>query len=324
MGRYLKALLTVAVLIIGIGLTPIPAASQTEDSSSGARTPWGDPDLQGVWSYATLTPLQRPAEVEGRPLFTPEEVATWTTRARTDWPDRPGIDPGAYNAHWFDGGDVLTDRRTSQIIDPPSGRLPLNAKGQAKVDALREHRRMHPAESWLDRTAWDRCITYHGVPPVGTNYNNTYHILQTPEHIAIHVENIHDVRIIPINGRPHLSDGIRQWNGDSRGHWEDNTLVVETINYSDKTELRFPNTPGTRAVERFTRVGDDRIDYQFTIEDNEIYTQPWTVERPMPQLDDYVIYEYACHEGNYAMPNILAGEREGERVAASGETNDSK
>ena len=218
---------------------------------------------------------------------------------------------------------MLPDHRTSQIVDPPTGRLPLNADGEAAAEELKAHRLMHPADSWLDRTTWDRCITYHGVPAVGTNYNNTYHILQTPEFVAIHVENIHDVRIIPIDNRPPLDESIRRWNGDSRGHWDGNTLVVETLNYSDKTELRFPSTSNTRAVERFTRVSDDTIDYQFTIEDDEIYTQPWTVDRPMARLDDYVIYEYACHEGNYAMTNILAGERKGERAAAA-DTNGSK
>ena len=315
-----RCLAAVFVVIAVVVLTPMFAAAQSTEPPR--RTPWGDPDLQGVWSYATVTPLQRPADLD-RKFFTSEEVAAWNARAKADRPDRPGVDPGAYNAFWVDRGEVLPDRRTSQIVDPPDGRLPLNARGQAQVAALREHRRMHPADSWMDRSAWDRCITYHGVPPVGTSYNNTYHILQTPEHVAIHVENIHDVRIIPIDGRPHLGDGIRQWNGDSRGHWEGNTLVVETINYSDNTELRFPSTPNTRAVERFTRVDENNIDYQFTIEDVEIYTQPWTVERPMPRMPDYVIYEYACHEGNYGLHNILAGARV-EEAAAEAVTQGSK
>ena len=314
--RCLAAVLTVIAVVV---LMPMFAAAQ---STEPPRTPWGDPDLQGVWSYATVTPLQRPADLD-RKFFTSEEVAAWNARAKADRPDRPGVDPGAYNAFWVDRGQVLPDRRTSQIVDPPDGRLPLNGRGQTQVAALREHRRMHPADSWMDRSAWDRCITYHGVPPVGTSYNNTYHILQTPEHVAIHVENIHDVRIISIDGRPHLGDGIRQWNGDSRGHWEGNTLVVETINYSDKTELRFPSTPNTRAVERFTRVDENNIDYQFTIEDAEIYTQPWTVDRPMPRMPDYVIYEYACHEGNYGLHNILAGARV-EEAAAEAVTQGSK
>ena len=310
MVRSSIALTTVVCAVFTAGLMSIPVAGQSGDVT---RTSWGDPDLQGVWSYATLTPFQRSAELEDRSTFTPEEVAALTTLRKSDRPDRPGVDPGGYNAHWFDGGQVLPDHRSSQIVDPPTGRLPLNPTGTALVDARRESRQMHPADSWLDRTPWDRCITYHGVPPVGTNYNNTYHIVQTPDVVAIHVENIHDVRIIPIGDRPHLDDAIRQWNGDSRGHWEGNTLVVETRNYSDDTELRFLSTPNTRAVERFTRVGPDTIDYQFTIEDAEIYTRSWTVDRPMAKLDDYVIYEYSCHEGNYAMTNILSGERKTSR-----------
>jgi hypothetical protein len=266
-----------------------------------------------VWSYATLTPLERPADVDQ--VFTAEEVATLTNSRKNDRPDRPGVDPGAYNAHWFDNGQVLPDHRSSQIVEPPDGRLPLNDDGEARVASKSERRQTRPADSWLDRENWDRCITYHGVPPVPTNYNNTYQILQTPEYVAIHVENIHDVRIIPLYGRRELDGAIRQWNGNSRGYWEDDTLVVETRNYSDQTQLRFLSTPNTRAVERFRRVGSDRIDYQFTVEDDKIYTQPWTVDRPMARLDDYVIYEYSCHEGNYAMTNILAGERAKERAA---------
>ena len=307
-------LLAVAVFLI-LGLTTTPALGQ---SSETTRTPWGHPDLQGVWSYATLAPLERAPELEGRAFYSPEEEAAYTTLRKSDRPDRPGVDPGGYNALWWDGGWVLPDHRTSQIVDPPTGRLPLNVVGDGRVAARSERRQMHPADSWRDRTNWDRCLTYHGVPPVGTNYNNTYHILQTPTVVAIHVENIHDVRIIPIGDRPQLDGAIRQWNGDSRAHWEGDTLVVETRNYSGKTELRFLSTPNTRAVERFTRVGPDRIDYQFTIEDDEIYAQPWTVERPMARLDDYIIYEYACHEGNYAMTNILAGEREREARGAVG------
>ena len=309
-----SAALSPATAALMFGLMAMPVAGQSSDA---ARTPWGDPDLQGVWSYATLTPLERSAELEGRAFYTPEEEAAHTKLRKSDRLDRPGVDPGGYNAHWWDGGWVLPDHRTSQIVDPPTGRLPLKDVGHARVAARGERRQMHPADSWLDRTNWDRCLTYHGVPPVGTNYNNTYQILQTPDVIAIHVENIHDVRIIPIGDRPRLDDAIRQWNGDSQAHWEGDTLVVETRNYSDRTELRFLSTPHTRAIERFTRVGPDTIDYQFTIEDEEIYTQPWTVDRPMARLDDYIIYEYACHEGNYAMTNILAGERERERRGAA-------
>ena len=208
-------------------------------------------------------------------------------------------------------------RRTSLIVDPPNGRLPpLTPEGRAKVDA-RKRRTSGRPDSWLNFTAWMRCLTYHGVPPVSTGYNNSYQIFQTPEYVAILVENIHDVRIIPLDGRPPLDKRIRQWNGDSRGHWEGETLVVETGNFSEKTEHRFPSSRNLRSVERFTRVGEKTIHNEFTIYDPATYVQPWTAERSMPRLDDYVIYEYACHEGNYAMTNALSGARAEERAAAN-------
>ncbi len=284
-------------------------------SSESARTPWGDPDLQGIWSYASLTPLQRPTDLGDREFFTPEEAAARNAATSVDRPPRPG-DTGTYNALWFDRGTIDPSLRTSLIVDPPDGRLPLRPETEERLAAQRQYVRLHPADSWLDRSPWDRCITYHGVPPVSTGYNNTYQIVQAPGYVAILVENIHDVRIIPLDGRPRLNDTIRQWNGDSRGHWESDTLVVETANYHDQTRLRFPSSPQTRAVERFTRVNDDLIDYQFTIEDPSVYTRTWTVVRPMSQMPDYRIYEYSCHEGNYALSNILSGERQREREAA--------
>ena len=290
--------------------TPLSA-----QSSASPRTPWGDPDLQGTWSYASLTPLQRPTELSDREFFTPEEAAARNAATRVDREPRPG-DTGTYNALWFDRGTIDPSLRTSLIVDPPDGRLPLRPETEERLAAERQYRRLHPADSWLDRSPWDRCITYHGVPPVSTGYNNTYHIVQSPGYVAILVENIHDVRIIPLDGRPSLSDTIRQWNGDSRGHWEGDTLVVETANYRDQTRLRFPSSPQTSAVERFTRVDNDLIDYQFTIEDPTVYTQTWTVVRPMSRMPDYRIYEYSCHEGNYALGNILSGERRREREVA--------
>ena len=308
-GRCPAALLTVIAVAL---LVPVPVASQTQttaaDGGTVPRTPWGDPDLQGVWSYASLTPLQRPAELRDREFFTPEEAAARNVAVTIDSPPRPG-DVGNYNALWFDQGQVSSDLRTSLIVDPPNGRLPLTAETRERLAAQQEYRRAHPADSWSDRSNWDRCLTYHGVPPISTGYNNTYQIFQAPGYVAILVENIHDVRIIPVDGRPRLGDDIRQWNGDSRGHWEGDSLIVETTNYSDATQHRFPSSRNTRAVERFTRVNDNLIDYQFTIEDPTVYTEPWTAVRPMPKLPDYVIYEYACHEGNYAMTNILAAER---------------
>jgi len=204
------------------------------------------------------------------------------------------------------------------IVDPPDGRLPpLTPEGQRRQAAIAEQLRAHPFDSWEDRPLPERCITYHGVPPLPTGYNNTYQIFQTPGYVAILDENIHDVRGIPLDGRPHVGQNIRQWNGNSRGHWEDNTLVVETTNYSPKTTLRFPAAAETlRAVERFTRVAPDRMDYRFTIEDPTTYTRPWTAMLPMTNLPDYVIFEYACHEGNYSIRNVLSGARAQERAAA--------
>ena len=300
----------VAVALVTL-MAPTPVAAQ----SSEPRTPWGDPDLQGTWSYASLTPLQRPTNLADREFFTPEEAAARNAATSVDRPPRPG-DTGTYNALWFDRGTIDPNLRTSLIVHPPNGRLPLRPEMEDRLASQREYRSLHPADSWLDRSPWDRCITYHGVPPISTGYNNTYHIVQSPGYVAILVENIHDVRIIPVDGPPPLSDTIRQWNGDSRGHWEGDTLVVETANYSDQTRLRFPSSPQTRAVERFTRVNDDRIDYQFTIEDPTVFTSSWTAVRPMLRIPDYRIYEYSCHEGNYALANILSGERQREKDSA--------
>jgi len=298
------------------GQSPSSAAKTTATAKSwtAPRTPDGQPDLQGVWSYASLTPLERPADVGGREFFTPKEAAALQAGVETDSAPAPG-DPGTYNALWFDRGKVASNLRTSLIVDPPDGKLPLTAEARKNIAAQEEYSRAHPADSYLDLPAWDRCIMYHGVPPISTGYNNTYQIFQAPGYVAILDENIHDVRMIPLDGRPHLAADIGQWNGDSRGHWEGNTLVVETTNYSDKTELRFPSSKNTRAVERFTRVSDDLIDYQFTIDDPTLYTKPWTAVRPMPRLKNYEIYEYACHEGNYALMHILSGARAEEKAA---------
>ena len=278
------------------------------DSSYNKRTPWGDPDISGMWSYASLTPLQRPERLGGKEFYTPEEAAQIFANTQQDSPDRPG-DVGSYNYQWFDRGEISADFRTSLIVDPPNGRLPITEAAIAKQRERAEYLRDHDADSWLDRTNWDRCISYHGVPPVSSGYNNSYHIVQNENFVAIHVEMIHDVRIIPIDDRPQLHDNIRQWNGDSRGFWDGDTLVVRTANFSEKTRHRFPSSRNTVAVERFRRVGEDMIDYSFTVEDPTVYTQPWTAIRPMPRLADYKQYEYACHEGNYAMTYILRGAR---------------
>lgn len=301
--RDLLLTLCLVALPVTIGLGQTPGSV-----SFNRTTAWGDPDLQGIWSYASLTPLQRPSQLGDKEYYTADEAAIINARSREDVEDAPG-DPGSYNPEWFDRGDVSADLRTALIVDPPDGRLPLHPEASTRLAEQRAYLNAHETDSWEFRPNWDRCITYHGVPPISTGYNNTYQIVQAPGYVTIYVEMIHDVRIIPLDGRPQLHDRIRQWNGDSRGYWEGNTLVVETSNFSDKTAHRFPSTANTRAIERFTRIDENMIDYKFTIEDPDLYTSAWTAVRPMPRLNDYTVYEYACHEGNYAMSNILRAAR---------------
>jgi hypothetical protein len=246
-----------------------------------------------------------------REFLTDQEVAARDAESTADRAPRPG-DPGTYNRFWFDQGRA--SRRTSQIVDPPNGRLPALTpeaqKRKARAELLRSQG--YRPDSWLELQTDDRCIMYHGVPPQPSGYNNTYQIFQSPGLVAILDENIHHVRLIPVDGSPHMGANIRQWNGDSRGRWEGDTLVVETTNYSEKTELRFPLQMGgfqnTKATERFRRVDADTIDYRFTIDDPTVYVRPWTALLPLTRTDGR-IYEYACHEGNHAMVGILKGAR---------------
>ena len=311
------AVVVAAVSVSVAGQAPTSGAKTTAAAKAptARKTAWGDPDLQGVWSYATTTPLSRPDALRDKALLTDEEVEELAQQAAADQdaPPKPG-DVGTYNNFWWDRGKGTG--RTSLIVDPPDGKLPaLTPQAQKDRAARAAYQRQHPADSWLDRSPTDRCIMYHGVPPLPSGYNNTYQIFQTPRMVAILDENIHHVRLIPLDGRPHLTPQIRHWNGDSRGHWEGNTLVVETTNFNDTTRLRYGGSSNTRAVERFTRVGPDLIDYQYTITDPTVFTRPFTVSIPMPRRDDK-IHEYACHEGNHAMVGILSGARAEEKVAA--------
>jgi len=225
--RALAALLIVAVI-------PLRTAAQSE-SWSPPRTAEGQPDLQGIWTNATITPFERPAELADKPFLTEQEAAAYEARivgARTDAAPRPG-DVGNYNQVWFDQGTtVVKTRRTSLVVDPPDGRVPVRPEAEAR----RDHDLQHVADSYEHMSLWDRCIT-RGVPagmfPAG--YNNAYQIVQIPSHVVIHYEMIHDTRIIPLDGRPHLPPSIRLWNGDSRGRFEGNTLVVDTTNFNGKS-----------------------------------------------------------------------------------------
>jgi len=282
-------------------------------------TPDGQPSLEGTWTNATITPFERPAELAAKPVLTPEEAAALEKRAaenRVDRAPKPG-DVGSYNQVWFDSGTkVVSTHQTSLVVEPPDGRVPLTAAAEAQ----RDFNTAHNADSYEYMSVWDRCIT-RGVPagmfPAG--YNNAYRILQTPGYVVILYEMIHETRIIPLDGRPHVSPDIRLWNGDSRGHWEGKTLVVDTTNYNSKgsigtsaAELRVKGVPQSEAlhvVERFTRVSPDTIDYEVTIDDPPMYTRPWKAAFPLTRDDKYRIYEYACHEGNHAVENVLSAGR---------------
>ena len=311
---------------LALALGAIAAAEAAGQPVS--RTSWGDPDLQGVFTFSTITPLQRPDDVAGRAVLTAEEAASFeekTARERVDRPPREG-DTGTYNRFWVDYGTrVVGDRATALIVDPPDGKLPpLTADAQTRTDAQRATSGQPPA-GHEDLSITDRCIMgFNSGPPfVPSAYNNTVQILQTPDHVVILNEMIHDARIVPLDGRGHIGPRVRQWMGDSRGRWEGDTLVVETTNFSSSRDMgrgvniwRYTNPRGAvataRVVERFTRAGDGTLRYEFTLDDPGTWTQPWSATFPLIGIDGEV-FEYACHEGNYSAANILAGARADEQ-----------
>ena len=283
----------------------------------------GHPDLQGVWNFSTITPLERPAEFSGKEFLTDGEARDYEQRIveRSNRDRRESTAEAdvssAYNEFWWDRGvhaaRVHGKVRTSLIVDPPDGRLPpLTADGQARATARAEARREHPADGPEDRSLGERCLLFNAGPPMLSGpYNNFVQILQTRDHVVIHNEMIHDARVIPLDGRPHLPASIRLLLGDSRARWDGDTLVVETTNFSDKTTVR-GSGPGLKLTERFTREGAATLLYQFTVDDPASFTKPWTAILPMTRADGQ-LYEYACHEGNYAMSGILRGARADER-----------
>ncbi len=313
----------VAAVMLAAILAPLPAAAQAGSDWTPPRTPWGNPDLQGQWNSQTSTPLERPLDgpLAGRGALSEQEAETLETsnRASFDLPPRTGS-VGNYNAFWRDIGTPLT--RTSLIIDPPDGRIPpLSTAGEARIAAERAERSTrgpsNSPDTYEDLSPWTRCIS-RGWNGIGSWYSSNYQIFQAPGYVIVFQELIHEARIIPLDGRPHLPAPIRQWMGDSRGRWEGDTLVVETTNFSPKTSYQ-GSRDTLHLTERYTRVDADTLDYRFTIDDPHTFTQPWTVSRPMTRITDRrTIFEYACHEGNYAMEGILAGARAAERAAAAG------
>ena len=312
-----------AVLAL-VPLLAVPAAGQGE----APRTPWGAPDLQGVWDFRTITPLERPEELGDQAFLTAEEAANLEQEAVDRdvrlWDAAPrrtaaGGNVGGYNNFWMDRGtNVAGSRRTSLIVDPPNGRIPaLSEDGQRRADERQTRRAEHPADSYLDRSSFDRCILGFntGPPMTPAAYNQNMQLFQTPHHVVVLNEMVHDSRIIPIDGR--ARPGIDSWTGESRGRWEGDTLVVESIDFSAKHSWR-GTTPDRHLIERFTRVDAGTLLYEFTVSDPGTWTAPWTAEVPM-RLNPLPLFEYACHEGNYSMPGILGGARADERKAAAQE-----
>ena len=312
-----RGLALAAVVTTFVGLAPAVAGAQ---SAVPPRTPWGDPDLQGTWTNRTTTPLQRPSEFAEQLVLTNEQRAELDAEAERnrDRPPPPGR-TGGYNSFWLDRG--IRSEQTSLIVDPPDGRFPEKTDRVRDTDeAFEVARAGDDPDSWEDLNLYDRCIT-RGLPGamIPGFYNHNYQILQTPTYVVILVEMIHDARIIPLDDRPPLSPQIRQWLGDSRGYWDGDTLVVETSQFSPRGDQRVRNlvsagSEHSRVVERFRRVDADTIEYRVTVTDPRSYRRSWTAQIPMVPLDG-PLFEYACHEGNYGLVNILAGARAKERTA---------
>ena len=336
----------VVALIAGGTLTAaasIRAQSSQQESWTVPRTPDGRPDLQGVWANNTATPLERPEIVGDRAVLSDEELARVKARyaqlfasgesdaafadsvfvaalsGQETFSSRDAA-TGNYNQFWL--VDREFDNRTSLVVDPPDGRLPpFTPAAQRHREARIAHLAENPASSWTDRRLTERCITF-GMPNLFAGYNTYYQIIQTPGYVVFLHEMIHDARIIPLDGAPHVDDAIRQWHGDARGRWEGDTLVVETTNFSPKSDspaALYQRTRGSaerlRLVERFTRVGPDTLEHEFTVDDPGTYAAAWTAMIPLSRKDE-PLFEYACHEGNIGMEGILAGHRAEEREAA--------
>ena len=326
------------IVVLGQAPAPPPAAAARSAAARPApaarapykvpMTPWGHPDIQGTWDYRSITPLERPQQYGDREFLTDKEVADLEARAGKRMDEPPPDDERAgtiHAAYWTDPGRRVEDsRRTSLIVDPKNGRMPpLTPEARARQGGGRRggggpNRQGGRAESWLDRSPLERCITW-GLPTaiLPGLYNNNIQIVQSPTAVAITHEMVHDTRVIPLDGRPHLSKVLGQWMGHSRARWEGETLVVETTNFSSKFSYRGASADLV-STERYTRAGDDRIDFRLTVEDPTTWTAPWTAAYSM-RPSEGPLFEYACHEGNYGLRNILEVARDEEKAAAAAE-----
>ena len=338
--RHLAAACTAIAVL---ALAPGGAATQGAGETEPPRTPWGAPDLQGVWDFRSITPMERPDDRADQEFLTAEEAARLEQETLdrnqelllrpaqrttvTESVDR-GEDgaPGFYNNLWLDRGTTTVGtRRTSLVVDPPNGKMPPltpeEEQRRAEYRELREGVDTHAPTpgGWMEELGTNglqlRCITgFNSGPPMTPGgYNNNVQVFQTPDFVALLNEMNHNVRFVPLDGRPHVD--LPQWTGDSRGHWEGDTLVIETSRFLRETSFAQGRTGSNLVlVERLTRVSEDTLLYQATINDPTVWTSAWTYEVPMV-LNDQPLYEYACHEGNYGLTNILAGARAQEAEA---------
>src|SRR5712692_1980206 len=310
----------VAAIVAVVVAVAVPVAGQSSAarpkasiSSTASRTADGHPDLQGVWNFGTLTPLERPADLAGRTHLTDEEIAAIEKRAASR-PETFGL--------FADRSKYAFDKRTSLIVDPADGKVPARTPAGEKRQADRDAARRAAANP-EDLPVYERCILgfNSGPPIIPGGYNQNIQLFQTRDYVVIHNEMVHNARIVPLDGRPHLPTHLRQWNGDSRGRWEGDTLVVTTTNFMSmgtgtlmldgnlaRTGVGWSPDENLTLIERFKRADSDTLIYGFTITDPTVWTKPWTVSLPMTRSDQH-LYEYACHEGNYDMRNILSGAR---------------
>ena len=298
---------------------PVLLAARSAQAARGS--PDVRPDLQGIWNFSSLTPLERPAQFAGKAVLTDDEAAAFERETlernnadrRRD--SREADVATAYNDAWYDRGTkVVGTKRSSLIVDPPDGRIPaMTAEGRARASARAEARRQRGvADGPEDRSLAERCLLFNAGPPMLPGpYNNNVQIIQTRDYVVIANEMIHDARIVPLDGRPHLPRNVRRWQGDPRGHWEGDTLVVDSTNFSDRTNFRGADE-NLHLIERFRRADARTLDYSFTVDDPTMFSRAWTVALPLTRSEG-AIYEYACHEGNYALTGILKGARAQER-----------
>jgi hypothetical protein len=303
---------------------PVRAITHPGSNFTPKKTLDGQPDISGNWSNATYTPLERPAELKDKPFFTPEEAAAYAQR-RLDGlysqaKDNIHYDDAIWQSEKTPKG--LNSLRTSLVVEPADGRIPpVLPQAQQRIDAAAAARRkLDPSAAVQNRGLTERCITsvnltwpHDGAPMLPEGYNSNLRITQAPGYVVIEQEMVHNARVIPLDGRPHVGEGLRQYIGDYRGHWEGNTLVIENTNFSDKTPFR-GSTTALRVTERITPVDADTLLYRATVEDKNTWPQPWTIEYPIVRTPE-PIYEYACHEGNYGIANILRAARKAEAGA---------